>query len=139
MIYRVDGEFLFIRMDDGEDFYETLYSILKKERISSGIVINAIGMLKDFEIGWFNVEKMEYEKEKISVPHELVSTNGNISDKDGEPFAHLHVALAGPARNIVGGHLFSATVCNTVEMFIKKLDIELYRKEGKTFRPLDVR
>ncbi|MCD6449185.1 MAG: DNA-binding protein [Thermotogaceae bacterium] len=139
MICKKDGEYLFIRMDDGEDFYEILYKVLKKEGIFSGIVINAIGMLKDFEIGWFNMEKIEYEREKISVPHELVSTNGNVSDRDGEPFAHLHVALAGPARNIVGGHLFSAKVCNTVEMFIKKLDINLYRKEGKTFRAIDVR
>ncbi len=136
--YRVDGEKVFIRMDDGEDFYETLYGVLNELGWKSGIVLNAIGMLKDFEIGWFNTQKSEYEKEYISVPHELVSVQGNISDKDGEPFAHLHVSLAGPSRSIVGGHLFKATVCNTVEMFILKSNLNLFRVKGETFRPLDV-
>ncbi len=137
MKYKIDGDVLFVRMDDGEDFYETLYGVLKEIGWDSGVVLNAIGMLRDFEIGWFNVQKGEYEKEFVSTPHELVSVQGNVSNKDGQPFAHLHVSLAGPARNLVGGHLFAATVCNTVEMFIKKLDIKLFRAEGEKFRPLD--
>ncbi len=138
MKYRLDGDLLFIRMDDGEDFYETLYGVLKEVGWKSGVVLGAIGMLKDFEIGWFNVQKGEYEKEFISVPHELVSVQGNLSDKDGEVFAHLHVSLAGPSRSIVGGHLFKATACNTVEMFILRSNLNLYRVKGGNFRPLDV-
>ena len=139
MKYGMEGDILFIRMDHGEDFYETLNGVLKELGMKSAVVLNGIGMLKEFEIGWFNMDRKEYEREYISVPHELVSMTGNVSDRDGEPFAHLHVALAGPSRSIVGGHLFKATVCNTVEMFIKKLDMPLYRTPGDTFRALDIR
>ena len=139
MKYAVDGDIVFIRMDNGEDFYPTLEKVLKELDVKSAVVLNGIGMLMDFEIGWFNVEKGEYERETISVPHELVSMLGNVSDRDGEPFAHLHVSLAGPSRSIVGGHLFKGTVCNTLEMFLKKLEIDLYRVPGGNFRPLDVR
>ena len=138
MKYKLDGEVLFIRMDDGEDFYETLYSVLKEVGWKSGIVLGAIGMLRDFEIGWFNVQKGEYEKEYVSTPHELVSVQGNVSDRDGQAFAHLHVSLAGPSRVLVGGHLFKATACNTVEMFVMKSDLKLFRAKGDRFRPLDV-
>ncbi len=138
MKYRLEGDVLFIRMDDGEDFYETLYGILKEVGWKSGVILNAIGMLREFEIGWFNVQKGTYEKEFVSMPHELVSVQGNISDRDGEAFAHFHVSLAGPARNIIGGHLFKATVCNTVEMFIMKSNLNLFRAQGGNFRPLDV-
>ena len=137
MKYKIGGDILFLRMDDGEDFYEILGKVLKETGWKSAVVLSAIGMLKDFEIGWFNVQKGEYEREVVSIPHELVSVQGNVSDRDGEPFAHLHVSLAGPSRGVIGGHLFGATVCNTVEMFLRKIEMKLFRASGNVFRPLD--
>ncbi|APT75204.1 DNA-binding protein [Marinitoga sp. 1137] len=137
MIYKIDKDILFIRLDDGEKIFESIYEIFEKENIVSGIVLNGIGMLKDFEIGWFNISTKKYEKEFISVPHELITTNGNISLNKNAPFAHLHVALGGPSRSVIGGHLFNGTVCNTIEMFVKILNIKLYREEGETFKPLN--
>ncbi len=139
MKYIVDGKRIFVRMDNGEDFYGVVNDVLKETEARSAIVLGGIGMLMEFEIGWFNVEKGEYEREFVSVPHELLSVQGNVSDMDGEPFAHVHVSLAGPSRSVVGGHLFKAKVCNTVELFLEKLDIDLYREKGKTFRRLNVR
>ena len=130
-----DGEILFIRMEDGENFYEKLYEALDKYSIESGIILSGIGMLRDFTIGWFNGN--EYEKEKISTPHELVSTSGNVSLVDNQIFAHIHAALANPERKLVGGHLFDGIVNNTVELFVKELpDIELYRKQVGNFKTL---
>ena len=138
MRYAVDGKKIFLRMDHGEDFHETLKSVLKETGTKSAIILGGIGMLMDFEIGWFNVEKGEYENESVSVPHELLSVQGNVSEMDGEPFAHVHVSLAGPSRSVVGGHLFRATVCNTVEMFLEILEMKLYREEGEKFRKLNI-
>jgi len=125
---------VFVRMDDGEDFYEVLSEILDKYNVESGIILGGIGMLRDFTIGWFNGK--EYEKETISTPHELVSLNGNVSIlENGERFTHLHAALAGPDRKLVGGHLFGGTVNNTVEMFIYILeDVQLRRIQKGSFR-----
>ncbi len=133
MLVKEKENVVLIRMDDGEDFFEALYRALKSLGMNSGVVAGAIGMLRDFEIGWFDVEKGEYEKEFVSVPHELVSVQGNISLKENEPFAHLHVSLAGPSRTVVGGHLFSARVCNTVEMFVCKTEIKLFREKVGAF------
>ena len=133
-----DENMIFVRLDDGEDFFEELTKALKEQNVQAGIVINAIGMLRNFEIGWFNTSTMQYEKEFISQPHELTSVQGNISKKDGDIFIHAHVTLAGASRAIVGGHLFKAEVCNTAEIFIKKLDINLVRKQAQGFRPLEV-
>ena len=138
MIYREDEKILFIRMDDGENFVENLEKVLRETGITSGVIISGIGMLKDFEIGWFNVEKKIYEKEQVSVPHELVSISGNISSLEGNPFAHMHVSLAGPSRALCGGHLFSGIVCNTVELFIlKSPSLELKRALSKGFKALE--
>lgn len=96
-------------------------------------------MLKEFEIGYFNINKKQYEKEYFDEPYELLSLAGNISVKDNEIFPHLHASLAGADKNVIGGHLFKAKVCNTVELFIKIVQIELIREKGEFFRPLNWR
>jgi len=113
---------IFVRFDTNDDFFESLYSVVEKYSMNAGVILSGMGMLKDFEIGWFNTEKDVYEKTKIETPHELVALTGNIARKEGKPFAHIHVALAGPDKKLVGGHLFSAKVNITNEIFIYKVD-----------------
>lgn len=123
---------LFVRMDDGENFYDNLLKTLKKHEIESGIILSGIGMLRRFEIGWFNGEV--YEKEFVKFPCELLSLSGNISLKDSEVFPHIHATLSDPNKKAFGGHLFSAIVNNTVEMFIMKVDeFRLIRKDRLSF------
>ena len=137
MIYREKNGLLFIRFDNHENFFEALKDTLKNTGIRSGVVINGIGMLRDFELGWFNIQAMRYEKHSFSVPHELLSLQGNIALKDNETFVHLHASLAGPSHECVGGHLFNATVCNTAELFIQKAEtLSLKRVKGEQFSPL---
>ena len=137
MLHLKEGNWVFIRMDDGEDFYKTLYEILDIYKIDAGLIIGGAGMLRDFEIGWFNDKTGSYETEVINTPCELISLNGNISLKDGEVFAHIHTSLATPERNAIGGHLFSGVANNTVEMAVWKFDdIFLEREKREGFRPL---
>lgn len=122
MIFDMKEEnLIFVRFDTNDDFFESLYSVVEKYSINAGVILSGMGMLKDFEIGWFNVEKDMYEKIKMDTPHELVALTGNIAKKDGKPFAHIHVALAGPDKKLVGGHLFGAKVNITNEIFIYKI------------------
>ncbi|QTA37761.1 DUF296 domain-containing protein [Thermosipho ferrireducens] len=93
-------------------------------------------MMREFNLGWFNVNTKEYEKDFFKEPYELLTMSGNISLKDNGIFPHIHVSFSGYDKKVIGGHLFSGTVCNTVELFIEKLNIELYRKQGEYFRPL---
>lgn len=130
-----DENVVFARFDSGDDFYESLYSVVEKYAIDSGVILSGMGMLRDFEIGWFNGD--EYEKTVVETPHELVALTGNIGKKDGKPFAHIHVALAGPEKKLVGGHLFGATVNVTNEIFIYKMNgIKLERVQKGEFNGL---
>ena len=128
-------DIIFARFDSDDDFYESLYGVIEKYSINTGVIISGMGMLKDFEIGWFNGK--EYEKIKIDTPHELVSMTGNIEKKDGKPFAHIHVALAGPDKKLVGGHLFKAKVNVTNEIFIYRItEFNLERVQVGGWTPL---
>ncbi|MDI3472700.1 MAG: uncharacterized protein PWQ20_1054 [Thermotogaceae bacterium] len=132
MIHKFKDGILFIRMDDGEDFFEKLLEVLKEHSISSAVILSGIGMLRNFEIGWFSGEK--YEKEFVKFPSELLSMSGNISLKDSDIFPHIHVVLSDPNKKAFGGHLFSGTVNNTVEMFIMNLEnLKLIREDRLKF------
>lgn len=132
MIYTFKEDILFLRMDDGEDFFENLLEALRRYEINSAVILSGIGMLRNFEIGWFNGEK--YEKEFIKFPSELLSVSGNISLKNSKIFPHIHVTLSDPNKKAFGGHLFSGTVNNTVEMFIMNLkQFKLLREDKLNF------
>ena len=134
----VGDRMVFVRLDHEEEFYATLYEAVKKTRFSSAVVLSGIGMLMDFELGWFDVENQRYERRDFSGAYELLNLSGNLSLKDGKPFFHLHAVLSKPCEPAIGGHLFSAKVCNTVELFLTKPGVKLVRAEGTTFRPLIV-
>jgi predicted DNA-binding protein with PD1-like motif len=136
MIYKRDASVLFIRLDNGEDFYGTLYAVLKENQVTSGVFLSGIGMLMDFEIGWFNLSTKMYEKESYTEAYELLGLCGNLSVKEGELFAHFHASLSGKDHRVVGGHLFSGTVCNTVECFFTPFEHQLKRLPGTVFSPL---
>jgi len=136
MICKKDSSVLLIRLDNGEDFYGTLYDVLKESKFSSGVFLSGIGMLKDFEIGWFNMGTKKYEIESYAEAYELLSLCGNLSVKDGELFAHFHASLSGRDHRVIGGHLFNGTVCNTVECFFEPFEYQLKRLPGTVFSPL---
>ena len=118
---RKEGNLIVFRFEDGKDVIESLKRVAKEHNVNSGIIINGIGMLRNFEISFYSREKADYVTHKFNEPAELLSLSGNISLHNDEIFFHLHVALAKENQNAFGGHLKEATVHNTLEGAIVKL------------------
>ncbi|MDO9538042.1 MAG: DNA-binding protein [Thermoplasmata archaeon] len=110
---------IILKLDDGEELFESLRNAIQKFNIKSGFVQAGIGMLKDIEIGYFDGHK--YHTKHLEKPHELVSLQGSISTKD-EIIIHLHCSLAGENHELIGGHLISGKVCIVNEILIKKFE-----------------
>ena len=110
-------------LEDGDDFFQSLDSIIAEHKIRSGIVLFGIGMLRDFELGYF--DGTAYEFKKYNEPHEAIALHGTIA----EGGIHIHAGLSGPDHVIKGGHLNSATVNVTLELSIMRLDtVKMERK-----------
>ncbi|MFW6386971.1 MAG: PPC domain-containing DNA-binding protein [Bacillota bacterium] len=80
------------------------------------------------EIGLFATGSKEYHSTVLAGDHEVTSLKGNVSRKDGEVYLHLHITLANEEYNAYGGHLNSATVSDTCEVFVRELDGDIGRK-----------
>ena len=116
----------FIKLDRGEDVLPALTEYINLAGIKSG-TLSAIGVLSDVEIGYYELEKGSYVKRVLKGDYELLSLTGNIGLLNNALHPHIHVILGDAKSNCYGGHLFSAKVGITCEMFLTTYDIRLER------------
>lgn len=121
-----EGNRVMVKLSDGEDVFEGLARACRERGITSGAVLWGIGMLQDFEIGFFAPDG--YEKTTYRDRHELIALHGSIA-MGAEPKFHIHVALAGRDHSVLGGHLFRAKACVVNEIRLERFDaIRMSRK-----------
>ncbi|HLB67628.1 MAG TPA: DUF296 domain-containing protein [Thermoplasmata archaeon] len=107
------------KLEDGEDLLSSLELIAGNHRIEDGTVLWGIGMVRDFDIGYFDGK--EYRRSTFPSPHELLALHGTVSLR-GDPKFHLHLAAGNPEKHVVGGHLFKATVSTLNEICLTRFD-----------------
>jgi uncharacterized protein len=112
-----DGFRWMLRLEDGQDVFETLRSFATAEGLRAAVVVSGIGMVKRATIGYWNGS--EYAPHEIREPHELISMHGSLAENDGEPSIHLHVGLVGPDHRCVGGHLLQGTIGVLGEVYVE--------------------
>jgi predicted DNA-binding protein with PD1-like motif len=108
------------RVEGGADLWEWLADFGKREAVRAGWV-QAIGAVRRAAVAWYDQEKREYLDLHLDEPLEIVSCTGNFSLKDGEPFPHIHIVLAGRDGRCVGGHLLPGTEVFLVEYRVREL------------------
>lgn len=82
-----------------------------------GAVVWAIGAVADPTVAYYELSQQRYREVRLEGLWEVVSFLGNVTQKDGEPFVHAHIALSGPTGEMRGGHLVSAEVGVTLEVW----------------------
>ena len=118
---------IFVRLDKGEEIFESLYRVINKYDIKSGI-INGIGAINNVVIGSYNPKTKDYNKIKFEDNFELTSLIGNVSLKNKKPFLHIHVNISDEKCQAFGGHLFSADILATGELKIFATETKVSRK-----------
>lgn len=120
-----DGDLVLAKLEDESDLLEGILEVCRAHGVESGAVVWAIGMVRDFELGYFNGR--EYERHRFEEPHEVVSLHGSVS-RTADPPIHVHLGAAARDNALVGGHLFSARVSTLAEVCIRSLeDVRLGR------------
>jgi len=127
MEYRkIDGVY-FLRLDRGEEVLTSLAKFCKKESVFLASV-EGIGAVNRATIGIYSVETHEYTKKTLEGPMEILSLLGNVTQKDGETYLHLHIVLADEELKAIGGHLNEAIIAATGEIVIRPINGRVYRQ-----------
>ncbi|MFX0006441.1 MAG: PPC domain-containing DNA-binding protein [Promethearchaeota archaeon] len=121
------------KVEPNEDLIDSIITLVKNYDVKSGI-INCIGALKKFTIGFYNINSKNYNLKTFEEYVELISCIGNLSFKDKDPVIHLHVSLGRSDYTVIGGHLTQPSIVSvTGEVKIIELDQKLLRAEDPQF------
>jgi len=123
MQYKQDGDTYIIYVEQDEAIMETLTQFCTDHNIING-QLSGIGAIREIDLGAYNLEKKEYERNFYENIWELTSYQGNILLKDGEPFIHAHITISDHSMNVKGGHLFEAKVAAVGEFVLRKIDTD---------------
>ena len=127
MQYRVFGDTYVVRLQRGEEVLACLRELCEKESISLGTV-SAIGAVNHVVVGVYRVDEQKYVANTFDCVMELTSLMGNITEKDGEPYLHLHATFGDLTGKVIGGHLNEAVVSATCELFVRKVEGHVGRR-----------
>ncbi|MFR8530979.1 MAG: PPC domain-containing DNA-binding protein, partial [Anaeromassilibacillus sp.] len=116
-----------VRLQRGEEVLACLRELCEKESISLGTV-SAIGAVNHVVVGVYRVDEQKYVANTFDGVMELTSLMGNITEKDGEPYLHLHATFGDLTGKVIGGHLNEAVVSATCELFVRKVEGHVGRR-----------
>jgi predicted DNA-binding protein with PD1-like motif len=106
--YKVGRVFL-CRLKHNSELLRSILDFAKGKKLKMA-VFTVIGAVKQANISHYDQDKHEYQRIDLNRPLEIAGCFGNISPKDGKPFAHAHAVLSDPTGRTYGGHLIRATV-----------------------------
>ena len=127
MEYRRFNDTIVLRADPGEEICEVLCRLASAEKISLAN-ISGLGAVRSFTAGVFDTVKKEFHAVRYEGTFGIVSLTGTLSEKNGEPYLHMHMSAGDREGHVFGGHLSEAVVSATAEIVITIIDGSVGRK-----------
>lgn len=118
------------RMDHGVDWRAQIEAFADEREIDAAFFYG-LGAVQDAELSFYDQEAQEYRPITFEEPLEVTACVGNVSQLEGERFAHTHMTLADREGRTVAGHLDQATTY-AGELYIREFDTELVRQRDGT-------
>jgi len=115
------GRIVMARIPIGVDLLESIYEVIRREKIQTGLILMGIGALQKAVFRNLKVFPQEYPvtpKDRlyfeVQRPLELLSLTGYVVPKvNGEPHVHAHFSastVTGDTLATYGGHLDRGTI-----------------------------
>jgi predicted DNA-binding protein with PD1-like motif len=90
--------------------------------------LTAVGAFQRCVIGYFNFDRMDYDRIEINEQVEVLSLVGNVTLGPKKRKVHAHVVVGKRDGTAHGGHLLEAHVRPTLEVILTELPTNLQRK-----------
>jgi predicted DNA-binding protein with PD1-like motif len=129
LIHELAGEKTFVLVfATGDEAIAGLTAFAKEKKLAASH-LTAIGGFQEATLGYFDLEKKDYDKIPVREQVEVLSLIGDITHTEkGEPKVHAHVVLGRSDGTTRGGHLVEARVRPTLEVMLIESPRHLRRK-----------
>jgi predicted DNA-binding protein with PD1-like motif len=126
-LIQAHGEKTFaVVFDKGDACIAGLLDFAKQHTLNAAH-FTAIGAFSDVTLGFFDRERMDYQKIPLNQQVEVLSLVGNIALDGDTPKIHAHVVLGKSDGTAHGGHLLEAHVWPTLEVIVVESPRHLQR------------
>jgi len=122
----LNGVYVLLLAED-EKIIESITAFCREKGITAA-QLTAIGVVKEAELGFYNLETKTYKWKKAEAELEIDSITGNVAMFEGEPLVHAHATVSDSEMHSFGGHLKEATVGASCEVFITPLQGKIERQ-----------
>ena len=116
-----------LAFDVGDEVVEGITNFAKENGLDAAS-LTAIGAFSSATLGYFNVEKKEYEEIPVEEQVEVLSLVGDIALSGGEPNLHAHVVVGRSDGTTRGGHLVRGYVRPILEVTVVESPEHLRRR-----------
>ena len=107
-----------LSLDNHVEVVEALAAFCSEKGIVAGSV-NGLGAVCEATFRFLDPATMKYVDKTFSEQMELTNLTGNISQKDGKPYLHLHLTASRRDYSCIGGHLLAARINGACELFVE--------------------
>jgi predicted DNA-binding protein with PD1-like motif len=116
-----------VAFEAGDDVMEGLRAFADRADLAAA-TFTGIGGFRDVTLGFFDLEKKDYERIPIREQVEVVALTGNVTMSGADHRVHAHVVVATRDGIAHGGHLLEAHVRPTLEVMVVESPPHLRRR-----------
>ncbi len=115
------GDRFVLSIDNHQEMMGALAAFCKEQGIRCGAVYG-IGAVSCATFRFLDPATKKYVDKTFEEQMELTNITGNISEKDGAVYLHVHVTAGRRDYSCVGGHLLSTVINGACELVVERFD-----------------
>lgn len=125
--FKQDGDRFVVSVNNHASLMEAISAFCSDQHILAAEV-TGIGAINSATLRFLNPVTKAYVDKTYDEQMEIASLVGNISEKDGRPYLHLHVTLGRSDYSVVGGHLLDCRINGACEVIVTRLNLSIGRR-----------
>jgi len=107
-----------LSIDNHAEIASALNAFCTEKGILAGQV-TGLGALSSATFRFLDPGTKKYVDKTFAEQMEITNLTGNISEKDGKPYLHLHITASRRDYSCIGGHLLSAVINGACELYVE--------------------
>lgn len=124
--YKQFGDQYVVSLNNHAEISKALTEFCNDQHIMAG-TITGIGAVKEATLRFFNPVTKTYKDKLFAEQLEISNLTGNIAQKDGKLYLHLHITLGRSDYTALAGHLLTGVINGAGEFVITKYNGTLPR------------